>query len=397
MNRQRLLQRYRRPESLERLLLLLAVFVKYPGIGRKDEGKTSGTGHHQALESVQSQLRALAQSLGLDYPPDYPAIPTLRKDLELLRTYGLLEQRMYRWGYYLGAGVLSAEELQIAFNALESQALFQGHPLVKQVYLQLKQRLRGFALPENRDFFYPVRQHLNRAINYTDPQEMMAKAENRHTLYHSLEAVEEAILRGQALRLYRIEDPYRRQGLGPMDVYPLQLFYYDIAWYLLSEDCHNGCLATGRVNRFSDQYELLPAPERGSEAQRRSLQAGYRLLENGWGLNLGTLTEQQAELAGTLELIPACIRFYPPASSFIWEGDRRHPRQKIKLGPGKPVPKYLDYRLDLPPRSLGEFAFWVQRYGDKAIVLAPLALQERHRQGAEDLARCYQALKENIP
>jgi len=43
--------------------------------------------------------------------------PTLRKDLETLRRYGILDRQMYRWGYYLGTGALRRDELQVAFNA----------------------------------------------------------------------------------------------------------------------------------------------------------------------------------------------------------------------------------------------------------------------------------------
>lgn len=86
-----------------------------------------------------------------------------------------------------------------------------------------------------------------------------------------------------------------------------------------------------------------------------------------------------------------------PVSGFIRGGERRHPRQKIKVCSPNSPQEFVDYSLTLPPRSLGEFSFWLQRYGDKAIVLAPLELQERHRQSAGDLARRYEALKENIP
>jgi predicted DNA-binding transcriptional regulator YafY len=349
---------------------------------------------HDALRPLQHQIQVCAQQLGLNYSEDCPAIPTLRKDLKTLRDYGILDDRMYRWGYYIGTGAFSPEELQIAFNALESQALFQGHPLVKQVYLKLKQRLRGFQLPNRQDFFYPVRQHLNRVINYTDPEEMMAKGKHKNSLYHSLDKVEQAILEGQALCLYRIDDPYQHQGLGAMEVYPLQLVYHDIAWYILCEDLKTGGFATNRVNRLSEEYKILKHCPRGSEAQQKSLKAIYKLLENGWGLNLGSWEEQQAELTGTLTLIPVKVRFFPPVSRFILEGERRYPEQRLKMGlkdPETNKPRYVDYSLNLPPRSLDEFSFWVQRYGDKALVMEPAILKERHRQGAIALARRYEA------
>lgn len=383
------LQRYNSPQSLERLLLLLAVLVKFPGIGCKEQDEEETEGHHTALLPVQTKIRELAQSLKIVLPDGYPAIPTIRKDLELLRDYGLLERRMYRWGYYLGTGVFSPEELQIALNAIESQAQYQGHPLTRQLYQKLKLRLKGFQLADQTDLFYPVRQNLNRPIIYTDPQEMMVKQKNSNTLFHQLETVEAAIIRGQAIEIARTKDPYTQQGLGMMQLYPLQLVYYDIAWYLLCEDYPSGQFATVRIDRMSDYCQILGMPERGIKAQEQSLKQVHKLLKNGWGLKLGDLAEQQAELAGKLSLISVKVRFFPPISQFIKEGDRRHPRQKIQDFTKSEKDPYLDYSVKLPPRSLNEFGIWVQRYGDKAQVLEPPSLVEEHRKKAIALAQRY--------
>ena len=399
MLNQEKIQRYSTPAALERLLLLLAVLIKYPGVGCKTEDETKTEQPHEALAAVQTKIRELSQSLGLRFPENYPAIATLRKDMEILRDYQVLDRRMYRWGYYLGTGALTPEELKIAFNALESQALYQGHPRIRQIYHQLKLRLRGFELPKDQDFFYPVRQHLNRAINYTDPLEMMNKGEYHHTLFHQLDQVEEAIIQGQAIEIYRTKDPYQYQKLGMIRVYPLQFVFYDTAWYLLYEDYETGCLGVARVNRLSNYCQVLANSERGIETQRQRLKQAYKLLENGWGLKLGNLTEQTQELQGNIELLLTKTRFFPPVSDFIEEWDLRHPRQKLKLGPLDPKtqkPQYVDYLLKLPPRSLDEFSIWVQKYGDKAEVLEPSSLVERHRQTAIALARRYKIIKENI-
>ncbi len=91
--------------SFERLLLLIATLVQHPGVGCCDSLTDSDTGkHHNALEAVQTQLRQVAESLNIQLPPGYPATATIRKDLEILRDYGILDKRMYRWGYYLGTG-----------------------------------------------------------------------------------------------------------------------------------------------------------------------------------------------------------------------------------------------------------------------------------------------------
>jgi predicted DNA-binding transcriptional regulator YafY len=386
------LGRYKTPIALERLLLLIAVLINYPGVGcRGDEEELETGKHHQSLAQVQSKIRELAKSLNVSLKPNYPAIPTIRKDLETLRDWNILERRIYRWGYYLGTGVMSKEELKAAFDAIASQAIYQGDPRLRQIHRQLVKRLRGLEFTPRSDFFYPVRQHLNRAINYTDPDEMMLKGECRHTLYHHIDKIEQAIVTGQAIQIERIADLYGENQLGRFLVWPLQLIYYDIAWYLLCESCSDGLFSIGRINRFSDYCKIFTPRGRSIEAQKQSLKMAYQLLENGWGLKLGNLQEQKLELDGRLDFVPIKVRFYPPVSSFIAEGELRHPKQKLRMGVkdayGKP--QHLDYLISLPPRSLDEFGVWVQRYADKALVLSPKELVTQHREQAIALYQRY--------
>jgi hypothetical protein len=387
------IDRYLNPQALEKLLLLIATLLKYPGVGCRDDELKIDLNHHNALESVQTHLRQLAQEIGINLPENYPAIPTIRKDLELLRDYHILERRMYRWGYYLGTGVMDKRQLKFAFNALESQAIYQGDPQLRQIYYTLKRRLKGFEFERKQDFFYPVRQHLNRAINYTDPEEMMSKGQYRHTLFHQIDLLEQAIIQGQGIEISRSVDLYENNKIGLMSVFPLQLIYYDIAWYLLYENCSDRTLAIGRINRFKNHLEVLTPGGRGIAAQEQSLENAHKLLNNGWGLKLGDYQEQQLELRGKLELIEIKVRFFPPVSNFIEEGELRHPQQKIRKGKldpttGKPI--HLDYLIKLPPRSVDEFSFWVNRYLDKALVLSPAELVTQHRESALKLAQRYQ-------
>ncbi|WP_257237039.1 hypothetical protein [Nostoc sp. 'Peltigera malacea cyanobiont' DB3992] len=110
-----------------------------------------------------------------------------------MRRYGILERRMYRWGYYLGTGAMSQAELKVAFNALASQAKYQGDPQLRRICEILSKRLRGLDMELKGNFFYPIRQHLNRAIVYTDPEEMAAQGENRNTLFHQLPLLEQLL------------------------------------------------------------------------------------------------------------------------------------------------------------------------------------------------------------
>lgn len=95
--------------SFDRLLLLLATLVKYPGVG--DEIK------EDRLTAVQRQMQEVAAELKILLL--WYAAPTLQKDLGTLRQYGLLERQIYRHGYYVGTGVMSYSELQLAGSVLD--------------------------------------------------------------------------------------------------------------------------------------------------------------------------------------------------------------------------------------------------------------------------------------
>ena len=366
--------------AFERLLLLIATLIQYPGIGCSDPLEESQPGkHHNALEAVRSKLQQVAKSIGVRFPPGYPTSPTLRKDLQTLRDYGILDQRMYRWGYYLGTGAMSLDQLKVAFNALASQAQYQRDPKVRQIYHILEQRLRGLDLQFQGDFSYPVRAYLNRPIVYTDPADMMAKGKYRHTLFNCLETVENAIALGQLVELYRYREPYS-QRVGYVRVYPLQWFYHDIAWYLLYEEDQTQHLEVERVDRFKDYCQIVESHQRGQKQQWESLKVAKKLMEVGWGIYLGKREEQQLERLGKLRFEQVKVRFFPPAMTFILEGECRHPSQTIIKGmlDGNGESAYVDYLVQLPPRSLHEFSRWVYRYMGSAIVLSPPSLVEKH-------------------
>ena len=376
--------------TFDRIMLLIATLVNHPGIGYSDT-ETSDGKYHDALLEVRSQLQKIAAEFSIEFPENYPATPTIRKDLETLRNYGILDKRMYRSGYYLGTGAMTREELQVAFQALASQAKNQGNAQVRRIYEKLTKLLRGLDIELKGELFYPVRQHLNRAIIYTDPVEMLDRQKNQNTLFHKLEIVETAIVRGQAIELYREKDYYGKGNIGLRRIWPLQLIYHDIAWYLICQDCENGHFTVERVNRFSDHCEIIDPEGRGLAAQEQNLKIAQKLLKNGWGLYLGKPEQQQAELEGTLKLQKVKVRFFEKVIGFILEGDRRHPRQKIKEGPRDSSGNllYVDYWIDLPDRSLNEFSLWVNKHMDSAQVLSPPSLVEKHRQAARDLAARY--------
>jgi hypothetical protein len=129
--------------TFDRIMLLIATLVNHPGIGHSYT-ETSDSKYHDALLEVQSQLQKIAAEFSIEFPENYPATPTIRKDLETLRHYGILDKRMYRFGYYLGTGAMNRDELLFAFQAIASQAKYQGNPQARKICEKLfRGRQRG--------------------------------------------------------------------------------------------------------------------------------------------------------------------------------------------------------------------------------------------------------------
>lgn len=369
-------------QAFERLLLLIATFIHYPGIGCPDRMSRNTQTIHESLESVKEKVNEVAQQYNI--PLTKYSIPTLRKDLVTLRKYGVLEQRIYRWGYFLGTGVMNLEDLQVAINAIESMAKYQRSPQAIRIYEDLCRKLQTKEDENSADCLYPVRSQIDRAIVYTDINEMIDHKKNRYNLYHCLDRVERAISNGQGIEVFCFRDPYSHT-VGYFHVFPLQLIYHDIAWYLLYEHTDNGHLAIERIDRFTDHLQLIGEP-RGIHLQREKLDVALELLKKGWGLFLGEPDEQHQEIAGTLTYIHIKVRFWEPVITFIEEGEKRHISQSIYKHHKQ---NYIDYCVVLPPRSLNEFCRWVNQFFNHAQIIEPPHLVERYRKMSQQIAKLY--------
>lgn len=368
--------------AFDRLMLLIATFIHYPGIGSPDHLDNKTLTIHESLEAVKAKVSEIAKQY--DIPLTKYSIPTLRKDLVTLRKYGILEKRIYRWGYFLGTGIMSFQDLQVALNALNSMAKYQRSPQAIRIYRELEKKLRNKQEIESTDFLYPVRSQIDRAIVYTEIDEMIERQKNRYNLYHSLDQVEKAIATGQAIEIFRFTDPYSNQT-GYLHVFPLQLIYHDIAWYLLYEYVENGHLEIERIDRFTDHIQSINQP-RDLETQKLSLTLAMRLFQNGWGLFLGNQSQQAQEIAGHLEYIHIKVRFFAPVIAFIEEGEKRHISQSLDKS-GKP--DYIDYSISLPERSVNEFCRWVNQFVHNAQVLEPSDLVESYQLIVQQLNKRY--------
>jgi len=384
------IHRYSDRTAFDRLSVAIATLARYPGVGCAT-GETK-SGQHHALVEVRTKMQSVARALNLHWEDNYPATATIRKDLELLKDYGILDRRMYRWGYYLGKGAIDLAELSCVLDALNSQAKYQGDPFVRQIAARLAKRFKGLNFTNEGRLFYPIRQQIDTSIVFTDPSEMMEQGKYRHTLFERLEQLEAAILGGKTIELHRVSDPYDPTNVGLDRIIPLQLIYSDIAWYLICENVADRHLSVNRLDRYSDYYREIDLPGRDLSVQRERLDLAHLLLTNGWGLYLGSLDEQRTELAKTLTLTRIVVRFWSPVLTFIQEGERRHHTQRIRAGKKDDLGwmSYLDYEVTLPPRSVNEFMLWVNRFMDAAQIISPPALIDRHLAQARGIIAKYQ-------
>lgn len=367
-------------------MVLAATIAQYPGVGCLKIHDLSEKEQKCAIGEVQDHMHQVALDRGVSLSKY--SIPTLRKDLECLKRYGILENRRYRWGYYLGSGVMSWTDLQVALNILESQANYQHDPTASRVYRTISQRIRGAKQQE--ELLYPVRVNLNSPVNEISSDDLISKSCYHHTLFHELETVEQSILKGQALQLCRKRTLHESIGRENKTVYPLQVIHYNAVPYLLYEHCEDGYLSIDRIDRFDDNCKIIDTQQRSLKAQRKSLDEAHKLLKAGWGLYLGQPDEQKLEREGKLELVAVTARFFGTAVPFILEGDRRHPTQEIRQGS---LPNgggtYLDYTVTLPPRAFTEFGYWLLQYTGKVRVMSPPELVEQHRQLIQQAADLY--------
>jgi hypothetical protein len=378
--------KYFSQNAFERLMMLLAAMVRFPGVGYLHRDEAAGD-HHKATDEVHRYVMKVAQEQGIELTKCSPF--SISKDLKTLKAYGILDDRMYRWGYFLGTGAANEEEMAAVLNVLYSQAKYQRDTQIKQLYELLAKRLKGATA---KDLFYPIRAQWNRSIVETDPVERMGRGTGPRSLFDALELVEEAILQGQALELVRRANPFGSDAPTRFQAWPLQLLHYDIAWYLIYQYCENQHLAITRIDRISDDCRVVKGKSRRLEDQRRNLELAHELLEKGWGLFLGKPEAQRLELQGKLQPVEVRVRFYPKVMGFVLEGALRHPSQAIETGPvdsGTGQPAYVDYIVQLPERSIQEFSFWVYRFMGNVQVLAPDWLVEKHAEAASKQAAYY--------
>ena len=369
-------------EPFQRLIQTIRLITHEPFIWKKE---------------LKGTLNSLVERMRQDNLVDYNCRDSIRKDIEkILKPYGLLPDFPMKRGYFAGTAILSQEDLVKVFQLLETQAKHLEDPIALEVYETFKQRMETSKLAESDS--YPVRAiHNHNIVNL----EMISES----SLARNTEAVEDAIAQGKLLELGRIPESgvFEKQSDKLFLVYPLQIVFHNIGWYLGFEHYQKekrGLLQFERLDRL-----FLGKPQskaRSRNTQLKSLNHLITLYQSSGGIFLGNDPKIQQQYlssdASEREKVEITIElwFNDAMFRFISEGTQRFPSQQMKLS--QPFNRELlrknrslfslrktsdprfphRFRVRLPQWSLEDIDLhrWILGFGGQGKVVSPESLRK---------------------
>lgn len=268
---------------------------------------------------------------------------TLHKDVTMLKRYGLFSEKAARHGYFLGTALLPLSRL-LELNAVVRQVAHrQNDPTVNDLRDDFNQRLGWAGYPT--DERPPVRAYANRSIVKREnaPLGSLAAAQDADRL-------SEAILNGYPVQLQDDPSAARFEGQQPntnkFKVWPLQLVFHNIGWYLAYEewlDNAPGLIKTQRLDRLRlVEVDKDPQHNRSIDDHRNSERRLKQLLDYCGGIFFGYDLDAQLDLCGgnrvrrKKHLVTLRFRCMDWVFKFLREGVQRFPRHCTRLS--KPLP-----------------------------------------------------------
>lgn len=382
-------------EPFKRLLTTIRFIIQHPFQWDSEQG---------SLGSLVSEM----QKQGLS---EEDWTDALRKDIErVLKPFRILPDFPLKRGYFLGTGILSASQLTKVFTVLQSQAKNLQDPIALDILEIFGERMNQSQL--STQLIYPVRAICNRTIVDLKllPQSALAK---------NVEKLEEEIEQGQLLELKRFS------GVGRFTddrdeffrVYPLQIVFHNIGWYLgyeIAEGENKGLLQFERLDRlFRGYIQSLKRTRREQEKALHRLQSLYQACG---GLYLGrSIADQRQFLSkASANRDAVCITvelwFNDYTFRFVSEGTQRFPIAQMKMSsklsgnstpkhksslfclPKTPDPQHPNrFQVKLPRWSLEDLDLrrWILGFSSQVKVVAPPELVEQIQTIGKVIAHLY--------
>jgi len=343
---------------------------------------------------------------------------TLRKDLEkILTPYGFRHRNdNVRHGYCLGTAVLSPPRLRELHNVVRQTAGRLADPSAQDLLAELDERLGWAGISANG--VAPVRSYARHSVVDTALVRRDSLAAPRRA-----ETIEAAIVEHRRVLLQRYPGvgSFADSPEGELRVWPLQLIFHNVGWYLLFEEDQvgheQGLIRSERLDR------LASPPSHGDLRRNPEVHAGAlirleRLLHHSAGIYFGSDLEQQLAIASpsaqrrsqALTTLRFCCA--PWAFAFIREGLQRypiehtrfskplpgdswwhHPKAPHVLEPGSPSDSHpYPVELDLPSWTVAadiDLRSWLFAFGGGIRIESPDALRQ------ELVDHCREAIEAN--
>jgi hypothetical protein len=334
---------------------------------------------------------------------------TLRKDIEkLLTPYGFRPPRdNVRHGYAIGTALLSAHRLREIHGVVSQAAGRLDDPTAQDLLRELEQRLAwaGIAV----DGTSPVRAFANRSIVSSALVRPDSLAAERQA-----EALETAIVERRRIELERYASvgSFADSPNGSFRVWPLQLLFHNIGWYLVFEEDspgqEEGLIRCERLDRLALRRSER-GNRRGDEAHSQALRRLELLLHHSGGIYFGSDIKSQLRLtspnvqlrAKQLVTLRCCCQGW--CFAFIREGLQRYPIEHTRfskplagehwwhhpnaphvLEPGSPSDTHpYPVELDLPPWTVErdiDLRNWLFGFGAGIRIEAPAELRQEHQE-----------------
>ena len=307
-----------------RVMTLLRHLLQMPF----DSSPETGVSLHQHLISA-------TQAIPGGYMPGETA--TLRKDLEkILTPYGFRNRNdNVRHGYCLGVAVLSLPRLLELHNLVRQSAGRLADPAAQILLSELDERLKWAGINNNDQ--QPVRSYARHSV----VDSALVRRDSLAIPERSI-ALEMAILGQRSVLLTRYPQvgSFTDNPAAQLRVWPLQLIFHNVGWYLLFEEdqvgYQYGLIRSERLDRLA----MRPGDSglhRSNEEHHNSLSRLEKLLHYSGGIYFGEDLPQQLaiadlSLARRKEAL-SVLRFYcaPWAFAFIREGLQRYPIENTRF------------------------------------------------------------------
>ena len=343
---------------------------------------------------------------------------TLRKDLEkVLTPYGFRNRHdNVRHGYCLGTAVLSPPRLRELHNVVRQAAGRLADPAAQALLAELDERLGWAGISANG--LGPVRSYARHAVVDTALVRRDSLAVPRRA-----EAIEAAIVAHRRVLLERYPGvgSFAGSAEGELRVWPLQLIFHNVGWYLLYEDDQigkeQGLIRSERLDRLALRRQEAGF-RRSPELHAAALSRLERLQYHSGGIYFGGDLEQQLAIASPSaqrrSQLLVSLRFCcaPWAFAFIREGLQRYPIEHTRFSQPLPGDSWWHHpkaphglqpgaadsshpypvELDLPPWTVAadiDLRSWLFAFGGGIRIESPDALRQ------ELLQRCREAIGAN--